>query len=126
MEMSFAERVAEAKNFVSAVSPQEAIECRELDPETVFIDPRNMDDILASTGLIPGALNIPLSKLSDTGNDTLPEVLADQSRTIITACQGGPMGALAAYALKQRGYGNVHYIEGGTQGWIDAGFDTTK
>ena len=36
------------------------------------------------------------------------------------------MGALAAHALKQRGYNNVHFIDGGTQGWVDAGYSTAR
>ena len=126
MEKTFEERVQEAQTEVSAVSPREANECRELDPDTLFIDPRDISDIQSTTGLIPGALNVPLSTLSEAANDELPMELKSRTRTIITACQGGPMGALAAYALKQRGYTNVHFIDGGTQGWLDAGYSTVR
>ena len=125
MEKSFDERVAEAKAEVPAVSPQEANLRMQNHPETLFIDPRNVEDIRSTTGIIPGALNLSLDKLSDQ-DDNLPKELASQTRTIITACQGGPMGALAAHALKQRGYQNVYFIDGGTQGWLDAGYSTTR
>lgn len=36
------------------------------------------------------------------------------------------MSALAAYALKQRGYKNVRFIEDGTQAWLDAGYSTAR
>ena len=123
MEKSFSERVAEARENVPAVSASEAKLSLESNPETLFIDPRDAADIQATTGIIPGALNVPLKDLADA---ELPDVLASRSRTIITACQAGPMGALAAHALKQRGFSNVHYLEGGTQGWLDAGYATAR
>jgi len=126
MEKSFAERVAEAKAAVPAISPQDAKERKERDPNTLFLDPRDGAGIASSTGIIPGALNLPLGKLNESTDTALPEELASRSRPIITACQAGPMGALAAYALKNRGFTNVCFIDGGTQGWLNAGYPTNK
>jgi len=125
-EKPFMERVAEAKAAVPAVSPQAARETRERVPETLFIDPRDAAAIAASTGIIPGALNLPLAVLAAGPDVDLPAELASRARPIITACQAGPMGALAAYALVKRGYTNVQFMEGGTQGWLDAGFSTDR
>jgi rhodanese-related sulfurtransferase len=125
MEKSFSERVAEAKANVTSVSAEEANHYRESNPDILFIDPRDASDISATTGMIPGALNLSLKELNDGSDGDLPDALASRSRTIITACQAGPMGALAAHALKQRGFSNVHYIDGGTQSWLNAGFATT-
>ncbi len=80
----------------------------------------------ASTGIIPGALNLPLGKLHESADEDLPEALVSRMRPIITVCQAGPMGALAAYALKNRGFTNVCFIDGGTQGWLNAGYPTNK
>ena len=124
MEKSFAERVAEAKAAVPAVSPQEA-NAPGMMP-VVFIDPRGAADIRATTGIIPGALNVPLKALSEGSDDELPQELASHSRPIVTSCQGGPMGALAAHALQQRGFRNVFFIDGGTQGWLAAGYATVR
>jgi len=126
MEKSFAERVAEAKAAVPAISPQDAKERKERDPNTLFLDPRDAAGIASSTGIIPGALNLPLGKLSESTDADLPEELASRSRPIITACQAGPMGALAAHALKNRGFTNVCFMDGGTQGWLNAGYPTNK
>lgn len=126
MEKSFKERVEEARAAVPAVTPHEANARRNSDPNTLFIDPRGADDIRNTTGIIPGALNISLKDLSDTSDADLPEGLASRSRPIITACQGGPMGALAAHALRQRGFNNVAFVDGGTQGWLDAGYATIR
>ena len=126
MEKSFEQRVSEAQAEVTAVSPQEANEYKMQNPDIVFIDPRDAEDITSTTGIIPGALNVPLSALSEKSQEDLPQALSSRTRQIITACQGGPMGALAAHALKQRGYNNVHFIDGGTQGWLDAGYTTAR
>jgi len=126
MEKSFSERVADAKAAVPAVSPQEAVARKAHRPDTLFIDPRNPGDIHATTGLIPGALNVPLKELSETSDDQLPPELASRSRPIITACQGGPMGALAAHVLQLRGFHNISFIDGGTQGWLNAGYATVR
>ena len=124
VEKSFGERVAEAKAAVPAVSPQAARARQESDSRVLFIDPRSAADIAATTGLIPGALNVPLGTLN--GNAELPEAMASRSQPIVTACQAGPMGALAAHALKQRGYTDVCYLDGGTQGWLNAGYATQR
>lgn len=124
MEKSFDEKYADAKAAVSSVSPQQANALMEKYPDTVFIDPRDESDIKSTTGIIPGALNVPLNELSEKSNHELPEELASRSRHIIAACQGGPMGAIAAHALKQRGFDNVAFIDGGTQSWLDAGYTT--
>ncbi len=126
MEKSFSERVAEAKAEVPSVSAHEANERKAKDPNILFIDPRNAADITATTGIIPGALNLPLSELSQISDDDLPPQLASRSTPIIASCQGGPMGALAAHALKQRGFNNVFFIDGGTQSWLDAGYSTAR
>ena len=126
VEKTFAERVAEAKAEVPAVTPREAKEAREREPGTVFIDPRDADGIASSTGMIPGALNLPLAMLNGSSEGNFPGELASRERPIITACQGGPMGAVAAHALMRRGYTNVRFMEGGTQGWLDAGYETVR
>lgn len=123
-EKSFAERVAEAKAEVPAITPEAAKRERDSNPDTVFVDPRDPEGIASTTGIIPDALNLSLATLSDEAE--LPEQLSSRARPIITACQAGPMGALAAHALKQRGYTNVRFMDGGTQGWLDAGYATDR
>lgn len=122
----FSDKVDAAKKAVPALSPQEANARKASDRQVLFIDPRGADDIRSTTGMIPGALNVPLSELSEASDADLPEQLASHSRPIITACQGGPLGAIAAHVLQQRGFNNVHFIEGGTQGWLNAGYATTR
>ena len=94
MEKSFSERVAEAKAEVSSVSPQEANQHKEKNPHTVFIDPRDAADIHTTTGIIPGALNVPLTDLSESEESDLPQELSSRTRTIITACQQSRHGGI--------------------------------
>ena len=80
MEKSFDERYAEAKAAVSSVSPREANERKVNNPDTLFIDPRDAEDI-SGTGIIPGALNVPLNELSENSNSDLPQELSSHSRS---------------------------------------------
>jgi len=50
--------------------------------------------------------------------------LQDRSRQIITTCQAGPNGARGAKLLKDMGFTNVSYVEGGMEAWKDAGLPT--
>lgn len=47
--------------------------------------------------------------------------LGDYSRSIITTCILGPLGAMGGKLLHDMGYTNVHILEGGVQAWIEAG-----
>lgn len=122
MEKSFETRVAEAKNAVSSVTPHKAAELRD-HRSVVFLDPRPAEAIASSTGIIPGAHNVGLSDISE---GKLPAAFNDRSIHVITSCQAGPMGALAAHALVKLGFSSVNYVDGGTQGWLDAGYPTDR
>lgn len=123
MSKSFAERVAEAQNAVAAVSPVEASNLSSGCEPVVFVDPRDASGARATTGIIPGATNV---SLDDIASGNLPPELSDKFTRIFTACQSGPMGAIAAHELAKLGFSRVNYIEGGTQGWVDAGLPTTR
>jgi rhodanese-related sulfurtransferase len=36
------------------------------------------------------------------------------------------MAAVAAHELLKLGFSRVQYVDGGTQGWLDAGLPTTR
>jgi len=122
MEQSFSDRVAAAMQVVTALSPHEAAALQEAE-EVIFVDPRPAKAIAASTGIIRDSLNIELHSI---GGRELPPELDNQSVHIVTACQGGPMGAVAAHEFKKVGFPRVNYVEGGTQAWLDAGYPTVK
>lgn len=111
---------------VPVVSPEEAHRRMQQDPWTLVIDPRDAADI-PITGIIPGAMNISYGSLTFKADHDLPSgwrepALEDHGRPIITACEIGPLGALAGKLLQDMGFVNVSIMEGGTQAWKDAGF----
>ena len=121
MEKSFSQRVSEAKAAVPSLSVAAA---RSLHATpAVFVDPRPADAIAATTGLIPGALNVPLD---DIASGRLPEALRDRSSRVVTACEAGPMGAIAAHELSRLGFSDVRYVDGGTRAWRDAGYPVER
>ncbi len=123
MEKTFSERVSEAKTAVSCISPRAAAALRDGCETIVFVDPRPAEAIAATTGIIPGASNVMLADITD---GKLPLALGSKSARVITSCQGGPMGAVAAHELLKLGFTRVSYMDGGTQAWLDAGFPTSR
>jgi rhodanese-related sulfurtransferase len=129
MAKTFNQMVAEAMAEVPVISAEEAHRRMEEDPNTLVIDPRDAAEIPVTTGIIPGAMNISYGALTYMADNQVPQEwrepeLADRSRPIITACEVGPLGALAGKLLKDMGFANVSILEGGTQAWIDAGYPT--
>jgi rhodanese-related sulfurtransferase len=128
MAKTFMQMVSEAQAAVPGVSPAEAKQRLEQDSNTLIVDIRDTADI-PITGKIPGSLHVSYWTLPFKADQELPEEwrepqLQDRSRPIITTCEGGPMGALAAKLLKDMGFANVSYLDGGAQGWKDAGYVT--
>lgn len=128
MAKTFNQMVTEAMAEVPVISAQEAQRRIQDDPWTLVIDPRDAADI-PITGMIPGALNISYGSLTFKADHDLPPdwrepALDDHGRPIITACEIGPLGALAGKLLQDMGFVNVSIMDGGTQAWKDAGFPT--
>jgi rhodanese-related sulfurtransferase len=122
--------VDEAKAEVPAISPEDAQRCVEQDPNTLIVDVREPSGI-AETGGIPGAKNVPLGELPlkadrELSEDLRDTDLQDRSRPIMTTCGAGGQAALAAKTLKDMGFQNVSFIEGGFKGWIAAGLPTER
>ena len=128
MAKTFNQMVTAAMAEVPVVNPAEAHRRMQEDPRTLVIDPRDAADIPV-TGIIPEAMNISYGALTYKADNELPPEwrepqLQDRSRPIITACEIGPLGALAGKLLKDMGFSNVSILEGGTQAWKEAGFPT--
>ena len=73
-----------------------------------------------TTGTVAGAMNISYGALTYQADNELPEEwrnseFQDRSRPIITACEMGPLGALAGKLLKDMGFTNVSILEGGLE-----------
>lgn len=81
-----------------------------------LIDVREEDEYAA--GHVPGAVNLPMSKLGDL-LDQLPAEPFD------VICQAGGRSARVVEALEARGYEATN-VEGGTGEWIAAGYPTEQ
>jgi rhodanese-related sulfurtransferase len=128
MPRTFDQMVAEALADVPTISPAEAQQKMQADPNTLVIDVRDAADIPV-TGIIPGAVNISLGTLTYKADNQVSREwrdpnLADRARLIITTCETGEMAALAGKLLKDMGFTDVCILEGGTVAWKDAGYST--
>lgn len=132
MAKTFGQMVGEARQEVTAISPQEAQKRMQGNPNTLVVDVREpTDPSRQSVGDIPGSKDVPLGVLAIKADQELPESFRDQdlqdrSRPIITTCQGGGQAALAAKTLKDMGFTNVSMVEGGATAWKDAGLPTEQ
>lgn len=128
MAKTFRQMVGEARAEVEVITPEQAQQRLQENPNTLVVDVREPGDI-ASTGAIPGSINVPLGMLPIKADQELPESfrearLQDRDRPIITTCQAGGQAALAAKTLKDMGFTNVSMIDGGTAGWKSKGLPT--
>ena len=125
MAKSFAQLTDEAKAEVDGISAEQAQQLLSEDSNALLIDVRDAADI-ASTGVPAGGVNISLGMLPIRADRELPEDwrdirLQDRSSPIITTCFAGMMSAIGAKLLKDMGFTNVRYMEGGMDAWNDAG-----
>ena len=130
MPKTFDQMVTEALNEVPAISPEEAYQKTQTDPNTLVVDVRVPADIVV-TGIIPGAVNVTLGTLTYKADHEVPTEwrdpnFQDYSRPIITTCETGEMAALAGKLLKDMGYTKVRILKGGTVAWRDAGYQTIE
>lgn len=128
MAKSFMQMAEAAMAQVDGISADEVRSRSEQDDSLLVVDVRDAGDV-ATTGLAAGGLNISLGMLPVKADLELPEEwrearLQDRSRPVVTTCQVGPNGAIAASLLKDMGFTNVCYMEGGMEAWKAAGLPT--
>lgn len=128
MAKTVMQMVGEATAEVPGIGPAEARRRLQEDPNTLLIDVRDLANRRAS-GMAEGAIAVSAGALPFGADTEVPEAwrdprLQDRSRPVVTICDLGPMSALAAKTLKDMGFIDVAYVEGGTQAWKDAGLPT--
>ena len=128
MSLSFMQIVESAVANVEGISPADVQQRLEQDPNALLVDVRDAGDI-PSTGLVSGGMNVSLGMLPIKADLELPEEwrepgLQDRSRQVITTCQLGPNAAIGAKLLKDMGFTNVSYMDGGMEAWKAAGLPT--
>lgn len=128
MAKTFMQMVEEAKSEIPPVSAEEAARQVKQDRKALIVDVRDPDEV-RQTGAIPGALNISLGMLPVRADQQLPEQfrnqeLQDRSRPVLVTCALGLNAARGAKLLKDMGFTDVRYIDGGLQAWKQAGLST--
>jgi len=129
MAKTFNQMAEEAMAEVPVINANEAHKRIEENPDTLVIDPRDAADV-ATTGMVAGAVNISYGALTYQADNELPEdwrnpVFENRSRPIITACEMGPLGAIAGKLLNDMGFENVSILDGGLDAWKAAGYPTS-
>ena len=128
MAKSVTQMVSEAQADVPGIDAQEARRRLRERRETLVVDVRDLANRRAS-GMVEGAVavsagNLPFAADTEVPEDWRDPRLQDRARPVITVCDLGPMSALAAKTLKEMGFTNVTYLEGGTAAWRAAGLPT--
>ena len=115
----FERLVAEAKNYITEVSPQDAA-AKLKSSEAVIVDVRDKDEW--DDGHIPGGMHMNRGTIELDIEEKVP----DANALIICHCGGGGRSALAAESLQKMGYKNVRSMAGGFKAWKAAGLPVTK
>ena len=82
------------------------------------VDVRSAEEF--AQGHIPGAINIPLMELPDN-QDQLP---ADLDTPVLTVCARGNISLPGVLYINSLGYRDAHSITGGTNAWVEQGYET--
>ena len=109
-----ADLVAEAKQRIREVTPDEVRAMRARGEDHVLLDVREPDEV--AMGRVPGAVAIPRGVL-----ESAVEARGPRERPVVVYCASGNRSALAADTLRQMGYAEVASMRGGIRGWSDAG-----
>ncbi|KAJ7786070.1 endoplasmic reticulum protein [Mycena metata] len=100
-------------------------------PETYLIDVREPDEVIQ--GMIPSAVNIPLSVLANSLN-LLPDSFKEKhgfekpkkSQEVIFYCRSGKRSTSASDVAKRNGYTNILNYTGSWLEWVEKGGEKTK
>lgn len=112
--------VAAARSRIKEIDPDVA--SAALSVADVVIDVREADEYAA--GHIAGAINIPRGLL-EFRLSSMPE-LDSRALRVVLYCKTSGRAALAAVAMADMGYLDVHSIAGGYDGWVAAGKPVVK
>ena len=130
MAKTFMQLAEEAMVQAHAISADEAIQELKENPSVLLVDVRDAEEVQA-TGLGLGAVNAPGRSIAwkacrEFDEEYREPELQDRSRRILTTCGSSPCyrGASAANLLKEMGFTDVFYVEGGMKALLAAGLPT--
>ena len=108
-----ADLIAEAKEQIEEVSPEDVQAMKARGEKVVYLDVREANEW--NLGRIPGAVHLPRGNL-----ESKIEALADRNQKVVVYCARGNRSALAALTMQQMGYENVASMSRGFLGWVDS------
>lgn len=84
----------------------------------LLVDIREPDE--HATGVAPGALLLPMRQL--------PARIAElpRDRPVLLICHTQSRSRATLTALRERGFTNLRYVEGGMRGWVRRGWKTVR
>ncbi len=88
----------------------------------LVLDVRTAADFDGEQGHIRGALNLPLEDLAER----LADLGDDPERPIALVCRTDRRSAKAAVLLAERGFAQVHVVQGGMTAWLDHGWPVER
>jgi len=109
--------VKEAKKHITGISTDEAKTLVDSNSGMVLLDIRSFQEF-KTHGWIKGRTVLPHGMVVFKIRDIVP----NKSAPVIVYCKKGKRSALVTYQLKQMGYENVKYMEGGIVSWKRKGF----
>ncbi len=120
MSKSIMDVVAEAKEMIQSISPQELKSISGQD-KVLVVDVRDSPE-LTDTGKVPGALNVSRGMLEFRADETTPyhNEAFSKDKTIVLYCASGGRSALGGKALMELGYQDVRDL-GAFKDWVNAG-----
>lgn len=86
----------------------------------VLIDIREPNE--HATGVARGARLLPMSQLAQR----LAEIPVDPKQPVLLVCNTQNRSSRTLKSLRERGYGNVRFVEGGMSEWVRRGWPVVK
>ncbi len=120
MTKSIMDVVAEAKEMVPSISPDELKSILGQD-KVLVVDVRDAPE-LTDTGKVQGALNVSRGMLEFRADETTPyhNEAFSKDKTVVLYCASGGRSALGGKALMELGYQDVRNL-GAFKDWVEAG-----
>ncbi len=107
---------------MKTIKPPELHQLSTTRPDLVLLDVRTPVEFHAEH--IAGARNIPLDQLDPAR--LVEEAQLSKLEPVYLLCQSGGRATKAAEKFAQAGLENAVVVEGGTQGWIEAGLPVER
>ena len=105
---------------ISTITPEQLHAAQLRGDRPALLDVRTAAEYLA--GHIPGAQLLPVGELrSDEVTRRFIHAAPEHQETLYITCRSGARAQQAAERLQLAGFTNLALVEGGTQGWEQAG-----